>query len=604
LLNTMSTDSVLWLGEGAPPALLAAHLREHDLTLVTEPRAFDAEFDGFLPARRVALLDELAPRDSGRLSLGGRRIALVHPDAHGAEALSLSLRARGAQVVTLSTQRESFQRAEQLDPDLVLIAPEQFYGASWELVQAIWDHPRLRWATILLIMPESLGFGSVRIPDVRLLCAAIQGLSVHAERLEGPVAEATIFDLHLDRLGPARTLRMLVESQRSLRAEFWGTEATVEIDVAKELVIGARGVRHTEPPQKVHGPAALEMFLGLEQGVVSVREVSHPAVANVMAPFDAALHLAGEAAARAETELPTRPQPFEDVPTRQVESPRHWEDVRRWEEPLPLGADDSSNSLDITVAQEPSPVAAISAPVPMSALKTDSGYQTGPREPVDTAPFRAQLRLWRAVTAGAATVGVALLVGWLLWPERGAQVAMRPAERLPAPAAAVGASAPRAEPVRGTPAPAPAQGEQHEGAAPELLEDEPEPSEAPPVFAGESSSARGKALHANALAEHGNYLRTHGFYTEARGKYLEALELYAESPRALNGLARLSLVQGRPDEAVKYAEELVRLRPGQGVYHLVLGDAYRAANMPEKARAAWRVAARLGHPRARARLAD
>jgi hypothetical protein len=606
LLKPSSSESVLWLGEGHPPALLAAHLLEYGLTLVREPRAFDPQFDGVLPARRIAVLDELAPRATGRLSLGGRRIALVHPDPHSAEALSLSLTARGAQVVALSHQRESFQRAEQLDPDIVLIEPDHFYGECWSIVEALWEHPRLRWASLLLIHPESLGFGGVSVPDVRLLCAGIQSLSIDVDRLEEPMRNEPSFDLHLDRLGPARTLRLLVESERSLRAEFWTPEATIDIDVAKELVIGARGVRHTEPPQRVHGPAALAILLELEQGVVSVREVSHPAVANVMAPFDAALHFAGEAAVQAETELPTRPQlvdqPFDDIPTRQ------------WDEPLPQLADEASHSsfetLDVTVANEPSPVAAISAPVHMSSLEPSGDYKTDPRAPVDTAPFRAQQKLWRAITGGAAGVAAALLLGWALWPssEREPPLSMREADR--APQAAAAAAAPHPEPaVHGPsastprlessaqvqpPAPAPAiEAPQTEAS------DDDEVDEEPPA-----GSMRAKALRANALAENGNYLRSHGFLTEARGKYVEALELYSECPRALAGMAKLSIAQGQAEQAVDYAVQLVGLRPGQGAYHLLLGDAYKAAGITDKARTAWRVAARLGNAKARSRLGD
>jgi hypothetical protein len=598
LLKPSSSESVLWLGEGNPPALLATHLREHGLTLMREPRAFDTEFDGVLPARRIAVLDELSPRANGRLSLGGRRIALIHPDPHSAEALSLSLQARGAQVVALSHQRESFQRAEQLDPDIVLIEPDHFYGECWSIVEAAWEHPRLRWATLLLILPESLGFGGVRIPDVRLLCAAIQSLSIDVERLDEPLHEAPSFDLHLDRLGPARTLRLLVESERALRAEFWTPEATVEVDVAKELVIGARGVRHTEPPEKVHGPAALAILLELEQGVVSVRVVSHPAVANVMSPFDAALHLASEAAAQADAELPTRPQPFDDVPTRQ------------WDEPhLPDEPSQSSfETLDVTVS-EPSPVAAISAPVHMASLDP----ALGPREPLDTLPFRAQQRLWNSILGGAAGVAAALLLAWLLWPAREPTVAMHDADRRPAPAA--GAVVARPEPVEhgasaSTPrlesAPPPATlpaalqaPAAEESSAAESDDTEEADNEPPPA-----GSMRAKALRANALAENGNYLRSHGFYTEARGKYLEALGMYDGCPRALAGLAKLAISQRQSDQAVKYAEQLVSMRPGQGAYHLLLGDAYKAADMHDKARAAWHVALRLGNAKARARLED
>jgi hypothetical protein len=604
LLKPSSSESVLWLGEGHAPALLAAHLREHGLALVNEPRAFDSQFDGVLPARRIALLDELALRVTGRLSLGGRRIALVHPDPHSAEALSLSLTARGAQVVALSHQRESFQRAEQLDPDIVLIEPDHFYGDCWSIVAAIWDHPRLRWATLLQIRPESLGFGGVSVPDVRLLCAAIQNLSIDVDRLAEPLRHEPSFDVHLDRLGPARTLRLLVESERSLRAEFWTPEATIDVDVAKELVIGARGVRHTEPPQRVHGPAALAVLLELEQGVVSVHEVSHPAVANVMAPFDAALHFAGETGAQQDTELPTRPQPldqpFDDIPTRQ------------WEEPPQL-ADEASHSsfetLDITVANEPSPVAPISAPVHMSSLDPDNDFQTRPRVAVDSAPFRVhQQRLWGSIIGGAAGVAAALLLTWAVWPsgEREPALSMREADRAPQPAAA---SAPEPEPAvppsastprleSSTPAasaPTPAAGDPPEE---EADDDEPVDEEPP------TGSLRAKALRANAVAENGNYLRTHGFYTEARGKYLEALELYADCPRALAGLAKLAIMQREGEQAVKHAEQLVGLRPGQGAYHLLLGDAYKAADLPDKARAAWRVAARLGNTKARTRLGD
>jgi hypothetical protein len=118
----------------------------------------------------------------------------------------------------------------------------------------------------------------------------------------------------------------------------------------------------------------------------------------------------------------------------------------------------------------------------------------------------------------------------------------------------------------------------------------------------EPSPSRLRAQKASELAKVGHALRLRGLYTEARGKYLAALDAYEGYPKALAGLAQLALLRGDGAEAAKYAEQLVAARPGQAVYHLILGDAYRAAGQLGKAKAAWRVASELGSQKAKSRL--
>jgi tetratricopeptide (TPR) repeat protein len=114
---------------------------------------------------------------------------------------------------------------------------------------------------------------------------------------------------------------------------------------------------------------------------------------------------------------------------------------------------------------------------------------------------------------------------------------------------------------------------------------------------------RANARKASLLSNQGNAFRRKKMLPSARVRYLEALRVYPDYPRALSGLVQLALNGGDKGEALRYAKQLVKARPGQAVYQLLLGDAYRATGDEKEARKSYQSAAQLGSKDAEARLA-
>jgi tetratricopeptide (TPR) repeat protein len=116
------------------------------------------------------------------------------------------------------------------------------------------------------------------------------------------------------------------------------------------------------------------------------------------------------------------------------------------------------------------------------------------------------------------------------------------------------------------------------------------------------SERRARSRRASQLVSQGHDLRKRRNFASARARYLAALDEFAGYPRALAGLAQLALAQGNTAEALRYAQLLVKARPGQAPYQLLLGDAYRDAGKLDEAQKAWHVAARQGSAQAKQRL--
>ncbi len=104
------------------------------------------------------------------------------------------------------------------------------------------------------------------------------------------------------------------------------------------------------------------------------------------------------------------------------------------------------------------------------------------------------------------------------------------------------------------------------------------------------------------LTSQGNSFFDKGLLRTARARYLGAVNASPAYPRALAGLSRLELARGHAEQAVGYAERLVRSKPAPATYWVLLGDAYASAHMPGKAHEAWTRAMRRGSHIARLRL--
>jgi tetratricopeptide (TPR) repeat protein len=77
-----------------------------------------------------------------------------------------------------------------------------------------------------------------------------------------------------------------------------------------------------------------------------------------------------------------------------------------------------------------------------------------------------------------------------------------------------------------------------------------------------------------------------------------ALELDRNNPQAFESLARLHLARRELDEAIRYAEEAVRVRRRRGEYYLLLGDCLMAAGRGAEAREIWLRGSKIDNSRA------
>jgi tetratricopeptide (TPR) repeat protein len=76
----------------------------------------------------------------------------------------------------------------------------------------------------------------------------------------------------------------------------------------------------------------------------------------------------------------------------------------------------------------------------------------------------------------------------------------------------------------------------------------------------------------------GSWLEANGKPAEARAAYTAAITINPDSPAAILGLARLDLIEGRPDRARKAVQGLLGSHPNSVGGHLALGDIEAAAH--------------------------
>ncbi len=634
---------VQWLGSGDPPAQLTAHLKSRGLLLnVGGPP------NSLPPAR----LSPTATTSKAESSLTGRRVAVLHADPGAADALAQALRKRGGTVLVLSLDPSALDRVEGFDADAVLVEPADFIGGCWENVRALWTHPRLRWAPVVLTPDEPFAWGA---PASDLMCQTIQELGAPYDALLKRAASGGAFEVSLATLGPARTLRALVASGAKLRACFETCAHAIELDFADRRVVGARELDPEEADQPLLGAEALAHVLDVDQAKVSVKSVTSPAATNVMASLDDALAAARQfsrqtpiqtssapyiarrafgspnrdpiASGRPPTAarvyplrgaMPPPPAPFQTVgsPGSRVmpSRPTHALDARA----------SSAAALNIDVDLEPSVAAPFPDSIPQelaSAVREAAPHDVAATwEPAELNKLLAEPSATRPSLAPSDQSEVRKTRHWPHEAhERLPPVVKKWLAKLPPHARKVSPQTLLipvlmaviiALLVRG-PGPAPASNTGAKTATRELrvrvrkLAPEPQVSvqEASDEESGDSlDGTKGGVRRASALVSEGHVFRREGKLDRAASSYRDALRAYSGYPRALTGLARLALEQGDGITAVRYARALVRARPQQAASHLLLGDALRVSGNLAAAKSAWKVAARRGDRTAKHRL--
>lgn len=637
---TCATTLVHWLNAGDPPAELAAHLKTQGLVLGpagSGTPCFAARLAGTIETAPV-----LPP------SLTGRRVAVLHPDPGGADRLAQAMRKRGATVSVLSLDPRALEHFDLMGPDAVLVEPSHFTGSCWQIVRALWAHPLLRWAPIVVTPSASRTGSTSRTSDDDRICQSITRLSADYEVLRQKAAEGGPFEGSLARLGPARSLLAFMASGAALRVKFEMTGCTIEVDIADKLVKGARQVEEKPSGATLLGHKALSRVLTAEEARMFVGRGRAPALTNLMVPLEAALRLPEESLDRA---LPSdvaqssiRPSAVDRdmIPT-----------VRPPKPPVPSLGGLPQVSLKSTNSARVYPFPAL---LPAPASPVGGGAQASARA-VQT--FRSAAVERASVMACAAALDLSSQPEWdASFLESVRKQSMTNLVLVPLHSGIVEISDPygrglveeEQDPASGGTANVESQGKlgffkskvsllaflrsqverrklwipglallfiglllySHAGSERSSLRIRvsklpPKAAVAQPAVESEIvepplDPKKPRARQASELVSRGHALRHEGKLAQAEQLYRRALQVFPAYPRALTGLARTAMERGDAETAIRFARMLVRVRPRQGASHLLLGDAYRAAGNSAAALSAFKAAAKRGDRVAKSRL--
>lgn len=282
--------------------------------LVTQSETVRWEFQQ-APTGKLAELTLDDDQPDGELDVAAlfkqRRIVIVEKSPARADDLVVALRERGAHVVVIDGEGTGLAKARAIDPDVILVDVSGVGGWASQAMQLIRGDARLRWAALLVTRGEELWRANTPEPDIARLAAGMQPLVEPDESLMQRVRDTkTPIDVRLETTGPTRLLRAVARAGVTVHATVRHRRATIEVDFAEGLIVGARGEVASETPggkpSKVDGAAAIAVWLGIASGRVRIERRDAPSVANVMAPVDDAI-----AAADRETPvmLPSIPPP-------------------------------------------------------------------------------------------------------------------------------------------------------------------------------------------------------------------------------------------------------------------------------------------------------
>jgi hypothetical protein len=218
-----------------------------------------------------------------------RRLVLVERSPARADDLVQALRDRGAHVVVIDGEGGGLPKARLIDPDVIVVDMDGVGGWASGAIKQIRRDPRLRWASMLLTRSSELWPEGSPEPDVERLAAGLRPLVEPDEAITWRTLEAKApFDLRMETTGPARMVRALARTKKTLHISVRHRRAIVELDVAEGLLVGATA-KLEGGKQEVGGAAALAALLALGSGRVRVEQRDAPAVANVMSPIDDAI---------------------------------------------------------------------------------------------------------------------------------------------------------------------------------------------------------------------------------------------------------------------------------------------------------------------------
>lgn len=281
------------LGGGRPVSDIIDEFVSQLKTQVVSAEPLEYEFDEWAAGTVQLLSKESSPPPPNPVDLTGVRIVLADDDAARADAVAQALRREGAVVVVIELAPEGvrFERVQVLDPAILLIGDRQLKrGAA--LIRQMRDDPRLRWVSLLVVRWDEIWKADAAEPSMAQLSNAVASLVESERAILALGKSAPEFDTRLEILGPARLLRALVQAERPLRVTVNSPRASISVDLAEGLVVGASGTTFGKGAVDLAGSPALAGLLVLGSGRVTVQQVEQAQHANLMAPVEIALNQA------------------------------------------------------------------------------------------------------------------------------------------------------------------------------------------------------------------------------------------------------------------------------------------------------------------------
>ncbi len=247
------------------------------------------------PEARFAVVSSSTgePREFGHDVFGQLRVLIVDNDPGRADTVAQELRGAGSSVVVTGTNTQNLDRARALDPHIMLLDAAALDGPDFDFVRLVRRDARLRWASLLLANWEELWPNRTLPLDIEELAVRIGPLIEQDANLEARVRSGETFDTRLEITGPSRLLRILAAAaDHTVHVTVSSPKASIEVDVAEGLIVGALGTRPDGPP--LEGSQAIAGLLVLSSARVRVEHRANPSVANMMTPADVAIGAADQ----------------------------------------------------------------------------------------------------------------------------------------------------------------------------------------------------------------------------------------------------------------------------------------------------------------------
>jgi DNA-binding response OmpR family regulator/tetratricopeptide (TPR) repeat protein len=659
-LKTEGNDAPvrLVLGSGRPLAEFiddfVTRVRGH----VVKAEPLEYEFDD-----RAAGTVQLFGADTDSLpgSVSGLRVALADDDPARADVVAQELRARGATVVVIDLHPSDmqFSRLRQTDPEVLLIGEQHLQGHGYDLLRQMRRDTRLRWASLLVVRWEEVWSDKVVVPAIDRLTGALRALTEGDRALRERVDAGQSFDTRLEVTGPARCLRAIAASSRSLRVSIFNPRVRIAIDLSEGLVAGATAEpvngEEARDDAQWDGTAAIAGLLVLSSGRVHVDPVQTPAATNVMATIDVALSLADQEQPPiapsipattgssypppASVDAPTLPRPPQRAPLETIagigppEAAAH--SVTNGFVPVGVTPPISFKAFPVSPAVGDDPFAAVPSPpsfpsvpiasgdaagtAPASPLPPNGAAWTTPQTPEIGAPARSsfarQLRLARGPGVSAPIAALLVLLAaaqgalfvftyWWLTRTSPSPETVAAAASASSALASAKASAPKVTPSsalepEARPAPSSAAAPPSIPEAPVGVDESgnraPSCEDLLEGVALPDGDFPGAAYEQQRMAERA---LVRGSVDEAQRCYCKAVRWAKHSPTRHIDLAQLMLIRRDGASAAQWAKLALELSPGNTKAYGLLGDGLARVGDVKGAGEAWFAAEGTPNPSA------